>query len=353
MSESAGVDDRGAGLGANGQIALVERPSEALLRASRHPLAHRIATGLESAGIVEGDRLLLLVSGGSDSMALLLSVVALRARRTTFPEGLAVLTVDHGLRAEAVSEVASVVAAARAVGIIDVFAERLAPAARGNILEVARAGRYSAATRIARAMGGATIVAAHQAEDRAESFLMALARREGLAACSKLMPRREFADWAGAEVARPLLDFTRDELRGFLRDCGVRWIDDPSNAAHRRGAMRADPATRALIAEIAGGLSTASDEAAELLALRDALVAEALSAAGASGGVSCRREAFDALPPTARRALLARIAASTGVSVARTVLVDAAASEPRAVRRFACSDGAEIVLARDIVEIKR
>ncbi|MCE2883610.1 MAG: tRNA lysidine(34) synthetase TilS [Planctomycetaceae bacterium] len=314
--------------------------------------------GLESAGISDGDRLLLLVSGGSDSMALLLSIAAVRARRTSFPDGIAVLTVDHGLRVEAASEVASVVAAARALGIAEVFAERLAPAARGNVLDAARAGRYDAATRIARDMGGATIVAAHQAEDRAESFLMALARREGLAACTKLMPRREFADWAGAEVARPLLDLTRDELRGFLRDCGVRWIDDPSNAAHRRGAMRTDPATRALVAEIAGGLSTVSDEAAELLALRDSLVTEALAAGllaahDVAGGLSCRREAFDALPPTARRALLARIAASAGVSVARTVLVEAAASEPRAVRRFTCSDGAEIVLARDIVAIAR
>ncbi len=352
MSES-GVDDRGAGLGANGQFALVERPSEALLRASRHPLTYRISTGLESAGIMEGDRLLLLVSGGSDSMALLLAVAALRARRTTFPEGLAVLSVDHGLRADAASEVASVVVAARAVGIDDVFTARLVPSVRGNVLEAARAGRYDSATRIAREMGGATIVAAHQAEDRAESFLMALARREGLAACTKLMPRREFAEWAGAEVARPLLDFTRDELRGLLRDCGVRWIDDPSNAEHRRGAMRADPATCALIADIAGGLSTASDEAAELLALRDALVAGALSAEGVSQDASCARAAFDALPPTARRALLARIAASAGVSVARTVLVAAAASEPRAVRRFACSGGAEIVLTRDIVAVTR
>ncbi|MFM7259601.1 MAG: tRNA lysidine(34) synthetase TilS [bacterium] len=326
-----------------GASLLDECPAEVLLRASRHRLAARISEGLTVSAIGSDEPMLLLVSGGSDSMAMLVSIAAMRARRASFPRGLAVLSIDHGLREAAAAEVASVLATARALGIEEVYARKVNIAEGANVLGAAREARYAAATELARTLGGRTIVVAHQAEDRAESYLMALARREGLGACTKLMPRRKFPEWGGAKVARPFLDLTRAELQAFLRDCGVRWIDDPSNVEHRRGTMRGDPSLRRLVAEIAGGLSLASDEAAELLQLRDHMVAQVLSV----DGRSCGRDAFDELPAVARRATLLRIAARGGASLSHATLVAASSCAHRAERRFACSGGRELVLGRN------
>jgi tRNA(Ile)-lysidine synthase len=332
--------------------------ADVLLAASRHPLMPRLAAGLESTAREGDETRLLLVSGGGDSMALLVACAAIGRRRGSRAE-FAVLSIDHGLRAGSAQEVESVLATARDLGFERTFGRRVEIAPGTNVLDAARAARYEAAIELARALQGATLVVAHQADDRAESFLMALARREGLGACTKLLPWRAFPDWEGAEIARPLLGLTRAELRLFLRDCGVAWIEDPSNDAHRRGFLRSDPASRRLVGEIALGMADACDEAAELLALRDELVERALVSGRSEGEVparmarSCRREAFDALPIAARRALLARLARAAGVSIARESLVAAAATASRTPRRWNCSHGSELRIGAETVEIAR
>ena len=100
--------------------ALLGASRDRLLRgASRHPLAAVCAEGLARCGAENGTRLALLVSGGGDSMALLLLVAAIRERSDPSLDSIAVLTIDHGLRPEARDECAAAHALARELGIAE------------------------------------------------------------------------------------------------------------------------------------------------------------------------------------------------------------------------------------------
>lgn len=305
------------------QALRTERSVDAIrVAAGRHALLEPIARGFAraagAAGLAPGARLLLLVSGGGDSMALLVAAVALAEREPTGLSRLAVLSVDHGLRAGSADEVAFVAEWARALGVAEVATERVGVAAGGNLLASAREARYLAARRWQRRLGCAAMVTAHQAEDRAETALLALARGgaadavvgarwarlrgdlEGTAngsadgggdasgdrGESASDGRREADGTSAGDVdratggrapapwlLRPLLGVTRAELRGMLGELGVPWIDDPSNAGRSRGAMRADPASAAWIEAAAARGGAALDEFEQLLAWREREVA--------------------------------------------------------------------------------
>ena len=194
------------------------------------PLVARFAAALGrlNAG---GGRIGLAVSGGPDSMAMLL--LAGRA----ISGGFEVATVDHGLRREAAGECALV---ARAC------AERSIPCAvlkvevpPGNVQAMARAVRYRALADWAGARDLAAIATAHHADDQAETLLMRLNRGSGLAGLAGV---REIATAAGdlhvIPLIRPLLRFRRAELHGVVERAGVAAVADPSNSDDRFDRVR-------------------------------------------------------------------------------------------------------------------
>ncbi|MBO0750444.1 MAG: tRNA lysidine(34) synthetase TilS, partial [Porphyrobacter sp.] len=120
----------------------------------------------------EGGRLGLAVSGGPDSLALLLLAHA------TLPGQFAVATVNHGLRPEAAAECAMVERVCAARGIpCTILQVKLAA---GNIQAEARATRYAALGEWAQREGLAGLATAHHADDQAETLLMRLNRASGL-----------------------------------------------------------------------------------------------------------------------------------------------------------------------------
>lgn len=318
-----------------------------LLAASRHPLAARCAEGLLRCEAHATDRLALLVSGGGDSMALLMLVAALRERNDAALDSLAVLTVNHGLRAEAGDECDAALALARMLGIERAECVRVAVSS-GNTLDRARAARYGAAREFAARHGCTAVVAAHTADDRAESLLMALRRGAGLSALTRLLPVREFADGAFPTILRPLLGVRRAELRAFLTDLGVAWRDDPSNALHDRGAMRTEPAVAALVDAIAAGATRAIDEAGELARFRDDSVGRIL----APGTTRLSRADCDACAPALRAALLRALVNQAGGSIAQSTLDRALGTlrnGERAPHAFECTNGVELRIdAREV-----
>lgn len=182
-------------------------------------LVERFRHDLERV-LPEGGRLGLAVSGGPDSMAMLLLAKAQ-------PDcNFEVATVDHGLREEAKEECALVAEACEALGVrcallsIDV--------AKGNLQEQARAARYAVLGKWASENGISAIATAHHADDQAETILMRLNRGSGIAGLSGIR-RRTDIEGCDVPVIRPLLDFRRDELKGVIEASGVETADDPSN----------------------------------------------------------------------------------------------------------------------------
>jgi tRNA(Ile)-lysidine synthase len=177
----------------------------------------------------EGGRLGLAVSGGPDSLALLLLAHA------AIPERFAVATVNHGVRPEAAGECALVEAVCAERGIP---CQSLSVTVRGNNLQsAARDARYLALGAWAEQTGLGAIATAHHADDQAETLLMRLNRASGL---SGLAGVRERSHGPGFEipVIRPLLRFRRRELAAIVARAGLDPVRDPSNLDDRFDRVR-------------------------------------------------------------------------------------------------------------------
>lgn len=178
------------------------------------------------APLDEFSRLGLAVSGGADSLALML----LAARHATTPAArsrLFVYSVDHGLRPEAAEEVRFVLAEA----------ERLGLAARGlrwsgrkpsaGLQQAARRARYRLIGEAMRADGVPVLLTAHHLADQAETVLMRLAHGSGV---EGLRGMDYFAEVEGISLVRPLLGVDPERLRQLVAEAGLAAVADPSNA---------------------------------------------------------------------------------------------------------------------------
>ncbi len=199
------------------------------------PAAARFAADLaalwpedEHEGLVLG----LAVSGGPDSLALLLLAAE------ALPGRIAVASIDHGLRAEAADEVALVERIAGERGIP--FTALKVALAAGNVQAQARTARYAALARWADAAGLGAIATAHHADDQAETLLMRLNRGSGLAGLAGVRGRGQIA---GSETVllRPLLGWRKAELAAVVAAAGITPAEDPSNTnpAFDRARLRA------------------------------------------------------------------------------------------------------------------
>lgn len=180
----------------------------------------------------DGRPLGLAVSGGPDSLALLLLAHA------ALPGRIAVASVDHGLRPEAAGEVALVGRIAAARGIP--FAPITVSLAPGNIPARARAARYAALARWAGEAGLGAIATAHHADDQAETLLMRLNRGSGLAGLAGVRPHGRI-EGSGVPLLRPLLGWRKAQLAALVAVAGITPAQDPTNAdpAYDRARVRA------------------------------------------------------------------------------------------------------------------
>ena len=178
-------------------------------------------------------RLAVAVSGGGDSLALLLLAAQ------TFPGRVVALTVDHGLRAEAAAEAAGVSAHCAALGVPHATLRLEGIKPRGNIQATARAARYRLMADWCAAHQISLLLTAHHADDQAETLLMRLQRGSGSAGLAGVRAMRELAP--GVTLLRPLLGVRRTELAALVAAAGWTPVADPSNADLRfdRTAARA------------------------------------------------------------------------------------------------------------------
>ena len=194
-------------------------------------LVARFAANLATLVDVD-DRVGIAVSGGPDSLALLLLAAAAR------PGKIEAATVDHALRETSRAEAEMVADACKQLGvehtILNVeWNER--PAA--NIQAKAREARYSALAKWASAHGLAAVATAHHADDQAETLLMRLGRGSGLSGLAGIERSRELG--GGVRLVRPLLAWRRGGLRAVVDVAGLPPVDDPTNADERFDRTRA------------------------------------------------------------------------------------------------------------------
>jgi tRNA(Ile)-lysidine synthase len=198
-------------------------PPEALDPAPNAGLVARFRADLEALTGRTG-KVLLAVSGGPDSVAMLLLA------HHAVPDRILAATVDHGLRAESASEAAHVrdLCARLGVGHTTV---RVKVRTRGNVPDAARIARYAALNALAEQQGADWIATAHHADDQLETLLMRLNRGSGLGGLAGIRRRNN-------RVVRPLLGWTRRELGDVVVAAGIDAVDDPSNRDDRYDRAR-------------------------------------------------------------------------------------------------------------------
>ncbi len=192
-------------------------------------LEHAAGRLLEAGRLLpETGPLLVGVSGGPDSVALLQFLVEHRARTRLPAGGLHVAHVNHGLRgAESDADAAFVRESAGALGLPFSGASVDPGTAPGRSPEErARTLRYRALAAMAAAAGASRLAVAHTADDQAETILFRLVRGAGLRGLSGMRPHGRVH---GLEVVRPLLATTREQVLDYLRRRGIAFRLDLTN----------------------------------------------------------------------------------------------------------------------------
>lgn len=181
------------------------------------------------------DRVLVGVSGGPDSVALLTALVALRAQTRLF---LRAVYVDHGRRPAAVQREMALVEKLGQRWQVPVSIARLrVPKKGGDSWEAAaRAARYEALIRLARRYRCRAIALGHTQDDQAETVLMWLLRGAGTTGLSGIPPvrlSRKLQKKTSTTIIRPLIQCSRREVEQYLKDNRLRPLQDQTNRSER------------------------------------------------------------------------------------------------------------------------
>ncbi len=174
--------------------------------------------------IQAGSRVAVAVSGGGDSLALTLLLHEWAQKNRV---SLVALTVDHGLRPDSADEAASLHRLLTEKKIDHRILHWRGDKPSTHIQEEARHARYALLYQACRDEGCGVLALAHNAEDQVETFWMRLAHGSGLDGLAAIAPVRLHQDIA---IIRPVMGFTRQQLRATCARFGVTWVEDPSNA---------------------------------------------------------------------------------------------------------------------------
>ncbi len=193
------------------------------------------------APLARESALLLAVSGGPDSVALML--LAARWPRRAAGVKITVATVDHGLRENSREEALQVGRWAGALGFDHRLLSWEGPKPTSRVQESARAARYALLCACAREIAReCALVTAHHADDQAETILFRLTRGSGVAGLSGMA---SVSTRDGVRLLRPLLDVPKAALEAICDEAGHPFFRDPANENTRfaRARLRALSAT--------------------------------------------------------------------------------------------------------------
>ena len=195
------------------------------------------------AGWKAAPAIVLAVSGGPDSIALMWLAARWRRALTRGPWLLAV-TVDHGLRPEAAREALDVKRLAKTLDLPHRTVRWTGPKPKTGLPAAARDARYRLLARTARANGAVHVLTAHTRDDQAETLLMRMSRGSGIAGLAAMARQSERE---GVVLVRPFLDLSKSQLVATLKKAKVGFADDPTN----RDVSFTRPRLRALMPVLA------------------------------------------------------------------------------------------------------
>ncbi len=241
------------------------------------------------------------VSGGGDSVALLLLL-----HKSGYD--VQVATVDHRLRPEAAEEALGVAQLCATLGVPHEVLVWETPDIKGNVQKAAREARRGLLADWARGHGLRDIVLGHTLDDQAETVLMRLARGSGVDGLAGMAAKR---CEGGLCWHRPMLGLRRAELRAFLRDEGVGWVNDPSNEDLKYDRIKARRALE-ILAPLGVKPEGLADTAAHMRRARGALEAATLDLAKRCVRVSAAGEVALAGFEAPREVQLRLLAAALG-----------------------------------------
>ena len=192
-------------------------------------LAARVLETIRKRDLIKaGDRVAVAVSGGADSVALLLLLLELRPELGIV---LSVAHVNHKLRGAESDGDEWFVAELAGAHELELMAKSSPVTGRGSIEAAARKLRYEFFRELVRSGKAATIATGHTLDDQAETVLLRIFRGTGIRGLAGIYPRLSLENdgrTCGA-VVRPLLGLRREEIREFLHDRGQAWREDSSN----------------------------------------------------------------------------------------------------------------------------
>lgn len=251
--------------------------------------------------LVPGDTVLVALSGGADSMALLNVLYELK---NEYSLTLKAAHFNHGIRGdEAMRDENFCVEVCREMGV-ELFVGRadipaLAQQSGIGLEECGRRERYAFFAEVA---PGAKVATAHTLSDCEETFLFNLARGSSLKGLTSIPPVRD-------NIIRPLIDCSRDEIEAYCAQKGIRYVTDSSNLSdeYTRNRIRHKivPELKTLNPAFDSAVSRCLDALREDEELLDMLCSAALERASVSGGYLVG--SLDELHPSLKRRAAARI----------------------------------------------
>lgn len=319
--------------------------------AGRRPvLLNRVIQTIREKNLfVPGRHLLVAISGGPDSVALLSLLV-----RLSRPWNLRLTGVhfNYGLRgseSDGDEAFVSMLCDKLQVPVIVKRPELVKRRRVSSVQALAREARYEAMKAIARQLGGDHIATGHTANDRAETVLIWMLRGTGLNGLTGMPFVRENL------IVRPLLSTTRDEVLEYLKQEGLSYRQDSSNATgrYRRNQIRHEvlPVMAGISPKIVRLLARQADllvEDEQYLEQVVSRLCDSLVSFDSSGVQRFNKIAFAGLPIALQRRLLRRL-----LKALHPEGVASSLQTVDSVRRFALKGGHEATLSLPHVELTR
>jgi tRNA(Ile)-lysidine synthase len=279
-----------------------------------HPVLRYVTQAVRRKKLLRpGDRVLVAVSGGPDSVCLLAALHEMGERGLLPGSDLRIAHVNYGLRGDESEKDEAFVRELGARLKVPVSCERvrLTPRSGGTLQIRARDARYAFFARMLREHGLTAVATGHTADDQAETVLLWLLRGSGTGGLAGIPETRE------GRIIRPLLGVTRQQILDYLASRGLHYRSDVSNETpmYRRNRVRHEvlPVLRALNPRIVEALARGADVLAADAALLDEIERErwrAVATEASSGRVVLDGDRLGAEPLGLQRRLVRRALAT-------------------------------------------
>jgi tRNA(Ile)-lysidine synthase len=306
-------------------------------------------------------KVLVAVSGGPDSVALLRAMVLLAGRRD-WKLQLAVGHVQHHLREDAEVDAEFVGELAKRWDLPSLRADIYPGKKSGNVEGNARRMRYAALAEMAASFGAEFVATAHHADDQLETLLMRMMRGASVRGLSGMAWRRRLHAEGPVMLIRPMLGVEHAVVLDFLESLKQAWRKDHTNESGRRlrSALRGRvvPVLRELRGDVAGQAMHVGEHLRQVATLLEEAVARAADHVVVEGG-SARLDRNDArsLPGVVLTGLLRRLLLEAGAKADQlgrrklAGLARAVADRRGGERRFEVGSKVRVVVTREAVRI--